>query len=111
MEAIRETRNIRYPNMRPQQSSVGSVDWFPQNAKLLDRFRSEGCGNRAKPPEPVTRGSSFGVVVSATFFQSAFVSVSRVDAFEKVHQVRPRRVETSARSRGLDWETHHDIGG
>jgi hypothetical protein len=32
-----------------------------------------------------TRGSSLRVVVSAAYFQSAFISVSPVDAFEKPH--------------------------
>src|SRR5580704_17982949 len=62
------------------------------------------------PERCATRGRSFGVDVSAAFFQSAFVSIPRVDAFEKVHQVRPRLIETGARSRGLEGKIHHDIG-
>src|ERR1700722_16651995 len=56
------------------------------------------------------RGRSFGADVSATLFQSALVSAPCVDTFEKIHQVRPRLVETGAPSRGLEGKTHHDIG-
>src|SRR6516225_98748 len=101
MKAIRETRNIRYPQHASPTVKRRQRRLVPAERQAARSVPLRGCGNRAKPPKPVTRGSSFGVVVSATFFQSAFVSISRVDAFEKVHQVRPRRVETSARYRGL----------
>src|SRR5208283_4108582 len=50
-------------------------------------------------------------LVRPAFFQGPTVRGARMDALEPCHQFRTARVQSAARSGGLDHEAHLDVGG